>query len=208
MSVLTALGIGMSVASGVSGILGSQKSKKEAKKMAGIQRELATREYNINLNILGENFVNNALVNFDSIARKMSDLTSQYTEARNNSLMATASYFSGGASYNSNRENTIATLNLDYNSKVFEYNNLRVYNEETIKKQFTNDVLNLGSRYNNTMYGISTNLYQANKAADQSALNSLLSAGASIFGMLGYTEASQAGNTSVFREIPKAEWLG
>lgn len=206
MSVLAALGIGMSIAGGISGISGASKSKKAAKKMAGIQSELATKEYNLNLNILSENFVNNALVNFDNIAKQMANLTSQYTEARNNSLMSTASYFSGGASYNSNRENTIATLNLDYNSKIFEYNNLRVYNEETIKKQFSNDVLNLGAKYNNTMYNISANLYQTNQAADQAALNSLVGMGSSIFGILGYSQATKA--ASPFKEIPQSEWLG
>lgn len=206
MSVLTALGIGFSVAGGMSGILGSRNAKKSAKKMAGYQKELATQEYKMNLETLSENFVNNALVNYDTIAKQMADLTSQYTQVRSNSLMSTASYFTGGAAYNSNRENTIATLNLDYNTKVFEYNNLRIYNEDTIKKQFSNSVLNLGSQYKNAMYSISAGLYQAEQAANQSALNSLVSMGTNIFGMLGYK--SNNSDTSQFREIPKSEWLG
>lgn len=206
MSVLTALGIGFSVAGGMSGILGSHSAKKSAKKMAGYQKQLATQEYKMNLEILSENFVNNALVNYDTIAKQMADLTSEYTQVRSNSLMSTASYFTGGATYNSNRENTIATLNLDYNTKVFEYNNLRIYNEDTIKKQFSNSVLNLGSQYKNAMYSISAGLYQAEQAANQSALNSLVNMGANIFGMLGYK--SNNADTSPFREIPKSEWLG
>lgn len=206
MSIMTAIGMGFSIAGGVSGILSSQSSKKAAKKMAGYQSGLATQEYQMNLEILSENFVNNAVVNYDTIAKQMADLTSEYTQARSNSLMATASYFSGGASYNSNRENTIATLNLDYNTKVFEYNNLRVYNEDTIKKQFSNSVLNLGSQYKNTMYSIAAGLYQAEQAANQAALNSLVNMGANIFGMLGYT--GNNANTSPFREIPKSEWVG
>lgn len=206
MSVLAALGIGFSVAGGVSGILGSHSAKKSAKKMAEYQSKLATQEYQTNLAILSENFVNNVLVNYDTIAKQMADLTSEYTQARSNSLMTTASYFSGGASYNSNRENTIATLNLDYNTKVFEYNNLRIYNEDTIKKQFSNSVLNLGNQYKNTMYNISAGLYQTEQAANQSALNSLVNMGANIFGILGYT--GNNAKTSPFREIPESEWLG
>lgn len=206
MSVLAALGVGFSIAGGISGVLGSNKSKKEASKMANYQKDLATKEYNINLEILSDNFVNNALVNYDNIAKQMANLTSEYTQARNNALMSTASYFSGGASYNSNRENTISTLNSDYNTKVFEYNNLRIYNEDTIKKQFSNSVLNLGTQYKNTMYNISTGLYQAKQAANQSALNSMLNMGANIFGVLGYT--GKQNQTSIFREIPKSEWIG
>lgn len=206
MSVLAALGIGFSVAGGVSGILVSHSAKKSAKKMAEYQSGLATQEYQTNLETLSENFVNNVLVNYDTIAKQMADLTSEYTQARSDSLMATASYFSGGASYNSNRENTIATLNLDYNTKVFEYNNLRIYNEDTIKKQFSNSVLNLGNQYKNTMYNISAGLYQTEKAANQSALNSLVNMGANIFGILGYT--GNNAKTSPFREIPESEWLG
>lgn len=206
MSIMTAIGMGFSIAGGVTSMLSSQKSKEAAKEMAKYQSELATQQYQTNLEILSENFVNNALINYDTIAKQMANLTSEYTQARNNSLMSTASYFSGGASYNSNRENTIATLNLDYNTKVFEYNNLRIYNEDTIKKQFSNSVLNLGTQYKNTMYNISAGLYQTEQAANQATLNSLVNMGANIFGILGYT--GNNANTSPFREIPKSEWVG
>ena len=205
MSILAAVGIGMSIFSGVTGVIGGLNSKKEAKKMAKQQKAIAEHEYKINSEILANNFINNALVNYNEIAKQMSNLTTEYNHSRNNAIMATQSYFTGGASFNSNRENTIAALNLDYNTKVFEYNNLRIYNEETLKKQFSSDMTNLVTKLNNSMYNIGSSLHQVQDANTQQIINSVANAGSGIFGMLGYS----TGNTpaqDIFKEVPQSQW--
>lgn len=205
MSILAAVGIGMSIFSGVTGVIGGINSKKEAKKMAKQQKAIAEHEYKINSEILANNFINNALVNYNEIAKQMSNLTTEYNHSRNNAIMSTQSYFTGGASFNSNRENTIAALNLDYNTKVFEYNNLRIYNEETLKKQFSSDMTNLVTKLNNSMYNIGSSLHQVQGANTQQIINSVANAGSGIFGMLGYS----TGNTpaqDIFKEVPQSQW--
>lgn len=187
MSILMAVGMGLSITQGVLGFSQAQKQKKQAKEQAKKQRELAKKEFKINSKILQENFVNNALVNYDTTAKKMGELTTNYTRARSEALVSTKSYFSGNVSFNSNRSDTENSLKMDFNTKVFEFINERDYNEETLKRDFKNNYLNLQTRYEQNLFGIDSAENNAKMASDQKSMNSILGTATNLVNMFAFS---------------------
>lgn len=189
MGAVEAIQAGLGIFEGIS-------DKKSAKKAARQQKKIAEQEFKFNKEILIDNYVNNSMVNFSETAKAMSSLTQQYINTRTQSTMLTNSYLNGGASFNSNRSDTINTLNLDFKSKIFEYNNLKLYNEETLKKQFSVDLTNLTSRRNNTMYNISYNLYNAKRAANAKIRNNAIKLGGEVYDMAAGTNGTGGSDIS------------
>lgn len=165
------------------GIFDGFSDKRSAKKAAKQQRKIAEQEFKFNKKTLIDNYINNSMVDFSETAKAMSSLTQQYINTRTQATMLTNSYFNGGASFNSNRSDTMSSVNLDFNTKIFEYNNLKLYNEETLKKQFSVDLTNLTAQRNNTMYNISYNLYNAKRAANAKIRDSAIKLGGEIYNM-------------------------
>lgn len=219
MSILGTIGIALNIGSAATSIFSSVSGTKAGTDKADELKANLAKQYNLNVDILSENFANNALINCDNIANAMSELTKSYTTTRSNALMSTASYMTGGASYNSNRDDTIANLNLEYNSKIFAYDNLRVYNEETLKQEFKSNMSNLYYNYQNTLYGIDTQLQATKQAGVNSMINSVIGAASNILGIFSNTPGGEdtlanlfGGNknnsSGDFKEIPSNEWLG
>lgn len=218
--VLTAL----SITKGVIGMFGKGRAKREVENTYSKQKKQLDEIYNLNVNILTDNFLNSSLVNYSNIAGAMADVTDKYIQGRNDALMNTKSYFTGGTSYNSNRSDTLNSLTLDYTNAITQYADLRDYNEQGLIKQFNNDLANLTSQYKLKNYQLENALSSTSRGGTQQILGSILDIGLNIFSGLeqagstsddkgffsglGDLFKKDSGNEDRFTAIPESEWIG
>lgn len=220
MSILSAVMVGAGIIKGVSGLFGNSSSNNQAKEAYEQQKKYLQGQYNFNLGVLQDNLINNTLVNYSSVAGIMYGVTEQYIKNKNEALMNTQSYFSGGTSYNSNRQDTLNNLTLDYTNAINDYISLREYNEQWLIKQFDIDVANLTSKFNYQNYQLDKNLYLTNQKSNTNAFGNILDTALNVFnGLQGGGSTSEGfglgnlfggtkSNNESFTAISEENWLG
>lgn len=188
MGVLAAVGIGLSVAQGISGIVGANNAKKAAKKEYKRQVKQTEKIFNYNIEELTKTFINNTENNYSNIAIAMSELTSKYVTSKGESAFNSSTL--GDASYSSAKTDLQTAIDNDYRDTMFGAEQLREYNETSLINNYVASQNNLILQKDATLNGLTDSYQSTVLQANQNALNSLIGAGSSIFGILENTGTS------------------
>lgn len=177
MALFGAIMGGLSI---VSGVVGANKSKKQADKQAKIQKQKVEAQYQHNKKEVENTFFNNAETNFYNIADNMFSLTKDYI-TKNSEASFNASILSGGAVFNSSRNDIKNALKINYMDAMTQLTSERAYNERTLYNNSINTLAQLDIDRQAELNGIHNAKAQAHAQANQNIINSVTSGVSSIY---------------------------
>jgi len=191
MAIFGAIMGGLSI---VSGIVGANKSKKSADKMAKVQKAKVEAQYKHNKKEVEDTFFNNTELNFENIAGTMHELTSSYIQ-KNAEASFNLSIMSGGVVFNSSRNDIKNALKINYSDAMTQLTSERAYNERTLYNNSINAIAQLNLDRDAELQGIHNAKAQAHSSANQGILNSITSGVSSIYNSFGSGLSTHEGTT-------------
>lgn len=179
----------------VSGVVGANKSKKQADKQAKIQKQKVEAQYQHNKKEVENTFFNNAETNFYNIADNMFSLTKDYI-TKNSEASFNASILSGGAVFNSSRNDIKNALKINYMDAMTQLTSERAYNERTLYNNSINALAQLDIDRQAELNGIHNAKAQAHAQANQNIINSVTSGVSSIYSAFSGGLETHTGDTT------------